>query len=121
MKDHIMIGDVKILIDPEDYERVSEYSWHIQAGRDMARCKRLGTMMHKFILGIKDNTAYHINGNTWNNRKSNLKECSRGTAIAHIKEFKRNYGDAHYANDNLWYPDDPEAWEKRKHKKISFM
>lgn len=106
MKDHIMIGDAKILIDPEDHEKVSQYSWHIQSGRDIVRCKKLGTMLHMFILGVdeKGRTAYHINGNSWNNRKSNLVECSVGQAVSYNKVFKRDYKLALYANEYIWKP-----------------
>ena len=95
-----MIGDVKVLIDPKDYDRISGYHWHIQTGRNIIRCKKLGTSLQKFILNVKDakRTAYHVNGNPWNNRRDNLKECSTGEAAAYVREFTRSLNDAVYAN-----------------------
>lgn len=121
MKDYIMIGDKKILIDSEDHDQVSKHQWHLQTGRNMVRCKRLGTSLHKFVLGIKENTAYHINGNTWNNRKDNLEECSNGAAAAYMREFRDNLETATYANDHIWRPKNPVQWEQRKYPKITFM
>ena len=102
MKDHITKGKcrfsddeewrpLKIMIDPEDYDRVSEQSWHFHHGQRLLRSRKLSTFLHKFILGITDKsrTAYHIDGNIWNNRKSNLQECSPGEAVSHTREVNK--------------------------------
>ena len=105
MNNHIMIDDKKILIDPDDYDRVTAYPWHIQTGRDTVRVKTRGlnTSLQKFIMDIDDKniTAYNINGNTWDNRKKNLRIASRGEAIAYVREFNRNREDAVHANQ--WF------------------
>lgn len=102
MNDHIMISDVKILIDPDDYDRVTEHKWYIGHGRTTVRTKsvKLSTSLHKFITGVteKGMTAYHINGNTWDNRKVNLKVATNGEAIVYVKKFNRSREDADHAN-----------------------
>lgn len=111
MKDYIMVGDIKVLIDPEDYDKINQYNWHIQKERGILRCHKLRLVLHKFVLGLTDSdlTAYHINGNPWNNRKSNLQECSVGEAISHMRRFKQDLDAAYHANLYIWEP------------KISFM
>lgn len=106
MKNHIMIGDNKIMIDPEDHERVSQHKWFIEKATGNVRTKsvKLSTSLHKFIKGIHPKstmTAYHINGNSWDNRQRNLKECTRGEAAAHARESNRNREDA--VNANTWF------------------
>lgn len=105
MSDHIMIGNAKVLIDPEDYERVNGYSWHIHTGRGTVRVKKKGmnTSMQKFILNItdKDMTAYHVNGNPWDNRKDNLRKCTLGEATTYVREFNKIRELAEYAQE--WF------------------
>jgi hypothetical protein len=105
MNDHITINDKKILIDPDDYDRVTQYPWHIQSGRDTVRVKTRGlnTSLQKFIMGVddKDLTVYNVNGNAWDNRKKNLKVATRGEAIVYIRDFNRSREDAIYANQ--WF------------------
>jgi len=103
MSDHIMIGNAKVLIDPEDYERVNGYSWHIHTGRGTVRVKKKGmnTSMQKFILNItdKDMTAYHVNGNPWDNRKDNYGNapsvrpppmCGNSTRFVSLRSMPRS-------------------------------
>lgn len=72
------------LVDNEDYERVNRYKWFaarnnnknvFYAGRTINK-KNLG--MHRFILNIFNSKIKvdHINHNTLDNRKANLRTCS---------------------------------------------
>lgn len=82
--------DIRFAIDPEDWDRVSKESWHFHTDRCLLRSRKLGTSLHKFILNITDEyrTAYHIDGNVWNNKKSNLVECSIGEAVQYNRAIK---------------------------------
>jgi hypothetical protein len=79
------------VVDAEDYHRIAPYNWYSQrngkgknlyAARKVSRDagSRCGMQyMHRFLLGLTDRgrVADHINGCTLDNRKSNLRECSR--------------------------------------------
>lgn len=75
------------LVDSDDYEKLSLYSWFTQVnkqssgnfkyyGRGEVNGKKV--MLHRFILNITDRTVQvdHINGNSLDNRKSNLRICT---------------------------------------------
>jgi len=72
------------LVDDEDYEKVSSVRWHYSSGRTpYPRCslwvdgKIKNTTMHIYILGRKDGyVTDHIDGDTLNNQRSNLRYCS---------------------------------------------
>lgn len=82
-----MKNGVPILIDVEDYAWASNYRWraktsgkNIYAGRDGKRVggKRPFFLMHRVILGLKKGEmADHINGNGLDNRRCNLRKCTR--------------------------------------------
>jgi hypothetical protein len=72
------------IVDPEDYEKLSKYKWHINTGRGTfyaARCqwdrkekKTKSVKMHREIMKIADGLYVdHINGNGLDNRKVNLR------------------------------------------------
>lgn len=70
------------LVDPEDYPALSEFKWHVMsrgyaARADYSTGKRKMVLMHRQLLGIV-NAPYnvygdHINGDTLDNRRSNLR------------------------------------------------
>lgn len=80
----------KVLVDDEDFEKLSKFSWQAidkGGGRVYARrSKRIGKRsegkqiiyyMHREILNAKQGEYVdHINGNTLDNRKQNLRICS---------------------------------------------
>ena len=79
---------MKALVSPEDYEELSQYTWHI-ANRYASRVlPRNGTdqrhiYMHREIIGAPDGIDVdHKNGNPLDNRRSNLRLCSVSQNIA---------------------------------------
>ena len=79
------------LIDDEDFERVSQYTWRMlgyQKNRAYpvrtvnhyvdGKRKQAMEYLHNFIMGRKDGMMVdHINRDKLDNRKSNLRHCTR--------------------------------------------
>lgn len=71
-------------IDDSDYELVKNYNWYYNEGYAKAYYKGKRIRMHRLILGAKGNQQVdHRNRNRLDNRRSNLRICSR-------KENNRN-------------------------------
>lgn len=79
-------GEVKFLIDDEDYDKIKNYTWHISKGilnynfyirHDIRKNGKLKSIiMHRLIMNCPDGMVIdHINGNTLDNRKCNLRIC----------------------------------------------
>ena len=73
------------LIDGEDLERVNRYTWRLEHfnRKSYVRCsiskngKVTKARLHRFILGAKPGDVVdHKNGDTLDNRKSNLRYCT---------------------------------------------
>lgn len=69
--------NIKILIDLEDIEKVSKYTWFMMGDYPGAHINKTSISMHNYILNrnTTDRTIVcdHINGNKLDNRKSNLR------------------------------------------------
>lgn len=71
------------LVDPEDADLVNQYQWNVaedRSGRLRARA-RYGSprvAMHRLIAGVTDPSILvdHVDGDTLNNRRKNLRECN---------------------------------------------
>tara|TARA_B100000214_G_scaffold375569_1_gene362749 strand:+ start:2921 stop:3493 length:573 start_codon:yes stop_codon:yes gene_type:complete len=86
-------GTHKVLIDAEDWERVRQYKWnvnrnvrnkHKKAYYVVSNCNKAvsdmkrGIKLHRFITGCPDSLVIdHVNGDTLDNRKANLRIVSR--------------------------------------------
>ena len=74
-------GDQECLIDNEDIDKVSQYSWNIKAcGHDLyyahAHTGTSTITLHRLVLGFPKGIIDHIDGNCLDNRKSNLRVVS---------------------------------------------
>lgn len=76
------------LIDEPDTERVLQFPWHAMVNKNTAYARRTlnwvngrrpAMLLHRFILGVEDPDVHvdHIDGNGLNNRRENLRECTR--------------------------------------------
>jgi len=86
MKEINLSKDKLTIIDDEDFEKVNKYKWHYSlvkghigyAKRSIRMKKKIKTMyLHRFILDLKGKKKVdHINGNTLDNRRINLRTCN---------------------------------------------
>ena len=92
------IDDVAI-IDREDYEKVKNYRWSYSNG--YFRChiikdwKSFNTGLHRVIMDLYDNkfVVDHINRNTLDNRKENLRIVTKSQNAMNCKlKYKHKYG-----------------------------
>jgi hypothetical protein len=109
------------IVDADDFERVNEFKWHYHdratgyAGRkqhigykDGKRIqKRIS--MHRFIMGVEDSKVHidHINHDTLDNRKSNLRLCTNSENRRNQKIRKggsSKYKGVHKTRDNKVKP-----------------
>jgi hypothetical protein len=72
------------IVDDDDYEYLSNHKWYaINSGGYATRSyvedgKRIFVRMHRLIMNVPEGFIVdHIDGNTLNNQKSNLRICTR--------------------------------------------
>ena len=73
------------LVDDEDYEWLSERSWYANGTKSKgiyarASYRNKNVTMHRLILGLPkgEGIVDHIDGNSLNNQRSNIRVCSQG-------------------------------------------
>lgn len=97
------------IVDDEDYEWLSERKWHIGgSGYAVRFSKRKCCLMHREIMKTpRGMDVDHINGNTLDNRKENLRNCTRSQNNMNrnayrktLSGFKGVYWDK---EKHLWY------------------
>lgn len=86
-----------ILIDDDDFELISGYNWGIKRKYVVGRIKggshkRHNVSMHRLILNLTDPTIItdHINHNTFDNRRENLRICTSKENSRNKQKHKRN-------------------------------
>lgn len=104
-----------VLIDDEDFEKVKDHNWSIEPyalkkGKYYFRYfdnEITNTItLHRFVMNCKlyDNKEIdHINGNTLDNRKQNLRVCTHAQNMRNQKKRVNNttgYKGVHYQKDH---------------------
>jgi hypothetical protein len=92
-------GNKIFIIDDADMELVSRYKWCLSIGRDGQRFYmraygkgKTKIWYHRLIMGVTDSNIQvdHINRNTLDNRKNNLRICPNGAANAINRPKQKN-------------------------------
>lgn len=89
------------LVDDEDYEYLSQWNWYARKDRKGFYAQRQGTdnkrrfqiHMHRVILNLKPTDSVevdHINGNSLDNRKENLRACSHKDNSRNRRKYSTN-------------------------------
>lgn len=94
-------GTVDVIVDAEDYDYLSQWSWQRSSPKGYARrtIRKKGggyttLYMHRLLLGSIDEDAVvdHINGNTLDNRKTNLRVCTQSDNLANCHVTRGSSG-----------------------------
>lgn len=122
--------DGDIIIDIEDVEKIKNHSWYIKEGVNQyvaAKINNKTIKLHRFLLNITDrkNIVDHIDGNTFNNRKSNLRITNHCNNNLNCKFSKNNSSGrtgvykikGRNGRSDAWVA---EGRKENKDKKISF-
>lgn len=78
----------QILVDDEDYEYLSRFKWSVNHSGYAVGMKRGHMRMHRWIIKARDDQQVdHINMNTLDNRRCNLRFCtnSQNRANEHLR------------------------------------
>lgn len=79
-------GDKYALVDPEDFERIKKYKWHVHrygstyyAAREVkSKNSTFHVYMHRQIMHTpRGKVVHHLNGRGLDNRKKNLLNCTK--------------------------------------------
>jgi len=111
----IKIGGYEVLIDDEDYEKVKAIDWYTLAWKGKVyfriqkyagNYKRKTTFLHRVIINAPSGMEVdHINGNTLDNRKANLRVCkhSENTKNRKLNRNKTGYKGVCFRKDRRKY------------------
>lgn len=111
---------ILFFFDLEDYDKIKDYCWNIKYTKGSnkeyktAHTMTYGTekrehiSMHRFILGLEDSSIIidHINRNSLDNRKSNLRICTIQQNNCNIEAKSHEYKGITVYNRN----DGSERW-----------
>ena len=99
----MMIQNKTVLIDDEDSDRVSAFTWHIQSGKTYVQTniphpkfpgtrRKTKLRLHRFLLGVIDPKVLvdHKNGDPLDNRKENLRLATPTQNRQNRKKCTRN-------------------------------
>ena len=101
-----------VLIDEEDFHKVSKYTWGIQHCKcNLKYCqaiinisgKKTTLKLHRFLLGLENGdkrVINHIDGDGLNNKRSNLEICDAMYNTQSINK-KTRFGCIHIEKDRL--------------------
>lgn len=110
-------GEIKFLIDGSDYDKIKKYNWfcfyHKKLKKFYIHARRFhngkitSLRLHRFIMDTPDDLVVdHINGDTLDNRKINLRNCTQSENCRNSikkKTGKSNYKGVSLKKENLQY------------------
>lgn len=110
-------GTHNVLVDDEDFEELSKYKWNFYKNKNILYVKRhikingvsTSLKMHRSIMGLKNNDKLivdHINHNSLDNRKINLRVCKQSdnckNKTSHKNSSSKYLGVYFNKNSNKW-------------------
>lgn len=93
-------GIKTVWIDLEDYDKIKNYKWYVKkdhysgcfyvSSHDLTTKNKKTIKIHRIIMNAKKNQIVdHINHNTLDNRKSNLRICTHQENMRNTKKHKK--------------------------------
>ena len=81
------IGDREFYFDLEDYEKIKDVCWSNKEGYVSGRLNKRIVSIHRLIMNFPDKRIIdHIDGNPYNNRKSNLRVVTQRENMQNIRK-----------------------------------
>lgn len=124
MSNYVFLKGGKVaLIDPSDFDRISRYEWHCikvgpcQKAYAFTTIKHRRTSMHRLILGYMPGLEVdHINGDGLDNRRSNLRRCTRSENAWNTRGWGKKL--ARHTTESpqykgVWHSSHGYTWEAR--------
>lgn len=79
------------LVDDNDFERINQFKWYFSHGYAMKDTRKERTYMHRLIVGAsKGQIVDHINRNSLDNRRTNLRLVTQSGNIFNTGMWKHN-------------------------------
>jgi len=103
-----------VTVDAEDFEKLFKFTWQFNGngGCSYAMVRKIkgrSMLMHRFLMGLKEGDPRHvdhINGNGLDNRKKNLRICTKAENMRNSKlpkDNKSGYKGVHWVKKlNKW-------------------
>lgn len=97
-------GEFTVLIDDEDYDKIKDFKWYVGVNKkyryyvgcgfnfgEKGKRKQKTIQLHRFIIDCPEGMVVdHVNHNTLDNRKSNLRICSQSENCKNNQKSKIN-------------------------------
>lgn len=91
------------LVDDEDYDYISQWKWCVTTGRAV-RNNGTTVFMHRVIMKTPAGMEVdHIDGNSLNNQKSNLRNCSHNNNQKNMRISYKKYKGITYVGNVSGY------------------
>ncbi len=91
MKYIILKDGQKAEVDDEDYDMLSKFKWHCLNGYAKSFSERHILAMHRLVTHAQKGLEVdHLNGNRLDNRRSNLRVCTKSVNLQSRKLPKNN-------------------------------
>jgi len=100
----------RTIVDDDVYEAIKHIKWHYAEGYARRNVREGGKQrvqrMHRFIMGTPGHLQTdHINGDTLDNRKSNLRNCLKADNAKNARKRKKSlssFKGVTKFNDGVW-------------------
>jgi hypothetical protein len=110
----IFIDGKEILVDAEDFKRISQHSWRLSYSQTKRAIRTQVCVqtdidyktvkLHRFIVNApEDFDVDHKNGNPLDNRKENLRVCTRSSNLQNASKYQRKGGTSSRYKGVSWH------------------